>query len=43
MEKILATGFSLLSASIIALIIVLYVKLSNIEDILGKKFKQEDV
>ncbi len=45
MEKlieVLEIGFSVLSASIITLIVVLYTKLSNIEDILNQKFRGKE-
>ena len=40
--KILEVGFSLIGALIMGLILVLYIKLSNIEDIIHKKFEKEE-
>jgi len=39
--KVLEVGFSLVGALIMGLILVLYIKLSNIEDIISGKFEKE--
>jgi len=40
--KVLEIGFSALTASIMTLIVVLYTKLSNIEDVLNQKFRGKE-
>ncbi len=42
LTQILINGFSLLIASILILAIVLYIKLSNLEDIISNKFEKEN-
>jgi len=40
--KVLIIGFSIIGASLITLIIMLYVKFSNLEDIISQKFEKEE-
>jgi len=40
--KVLEVGFSMIGALIMGLILVLYTKLSNIEDIIYEKFEKEE-
>lgn len=39
--KVLEIGFALIGASIMTLLIMLYVKLSNLEDVISQKFEKE--